>query len=271
MSAQHPLHALMHSIRHDGHELCYNDLVELEKAIMSTPASHWQVEGQADPHGKAYDIERASLPLGWLSDDELANGVFMNYNAPLDVQGILEKRCHSPIAWVTAAKDRIRWLSRRLQNLRAHLSASLSTQRETIHVLQTAATALRESNAETAKALDDLVVAVKENRVATRAWQDPAERRAAFEAIVSREAGPGAVKRWPNERGECYENPRVDDYYTGWLWAHRDSQQVAEVARAFIEKYHVHDEGVCEDRVYENAPELVEALGNIVGFYKYPE
>lgn len=270
MSTAHPLHVLMAACRHDGHALCYNDLVELEKAVFATPAAHWRLDGEGDPHGSAYDIERAALPLGWLSDDELANGVFMNYNAPLDVQGILEKRKHSPIAWVTAAKDRIRWLSRRLQNLRAHLSASFSAEETVQNTLIEAAAALKSVDPDKAQGLLDLVEAMKAG-VVTHRWREPETRRAAFEKIVEREAGAGALKRWPNERGECYENPRVDDYYTGWLWANRDSAQVAAVAREFIEKHRVHDEGVCEDRVYENAPGLVEALGNIVGFYKYPE
>ena len=81
----------------------------------STPSAKWREEGEVDPHGNRYNCERASLPLGQFTDDELANGVFLNYNAPLDVQGILDGTSISPITWVTAAKERIRWLSRRLE------------------------------------------------------------------------------------------------------------------------------------------------------------
>lgn len=80
----------------------------------STPAARWREEGEVDPHKGHYDGERSSLTLGDLTDDELANGAFMNYDRPLDIHAIMEKRpgYHSPIAWMTAVKDRIRWLSR---------------------------------------------------------------------------------------------------------------------------------------------------------------
>lgn len=37
-----------------------------------TPAANWRQNGEADPFGKRYECERASLPLGNLTDDELA-------------------------------------------------------------------------------------------------------------------------------------------------------------------------------------------------------
>jgi len=83
----------------------------------STPSARWKQEGEADPHAGHYDVERAQLALGHLTDDELANGAFMNYDGVLDVQRILagDPDYHSPIAWMTAVKDRIRWLSRKLE------------------------------------------------------------------------------------------------------------------------------------------------------------
>jgi hypothetical protein len=84
-----------------------------------TPSFRWRLNGAPDPHGNHYDCERAKLTLGSLSDDELANGAFMNYDSPLNVQGILAGTHHSPIAWMTAVKDRIRWLSRALQQAQA--------------------------------------------------------------------------------------------------------------------------------------------------------
>lgn len=82
----------------------------------STPSARWKQEGDVDPHAGRYDGERAELALGHLTDDELANGAFMNYDGGLDIQRILAKDpdYHSPIAWMTAVKDRIRWLSRKL-------------------------------------------------------------------------------------------------------------------------------------------------------------
>ena len=80
-----------------------------------TPAAGWRAAGEPDPHAGRYDCERAELPMGDLSDDELANGAFLNYDAPLNLEGIRAGTHSSPIAWMTAVKDRIRWLSRKLE------------------------------------------------------------------------------------------------------------------------------------------------------------
>ena len=80
----------------------------------STPGATWRQAGEPDPHAGHYDCERAKLTMGHLTDDELANGAFLNYDQPLNVQGILAGTHSSPIAWMTAVKDRIRWLSRAL-------------------------------------------------------------------------------------------------------------------------------------------------------------
>lgn len=81
----------------------------------ATPSSQWRAAGQPDPHGTRYDCERAALAMGDLTDDELANGAFMNYDQRPAVQEILDGKRSSPIAWMTAVKDRIRWLSRALE------------------------------------------------------------------------------------------------------------------------------------------------------------
>lgn len=83
----------------------------------STPSADWRAKGQPDPHGDRYNCERAALAMGNLTDDQLANGAFLNYDRPLDVAGIIAGTCHSPIAWMTAVKDRIRWLSRTNETL----------------------------------------------------------------------------------------------------------------------------------------------------------
>lgn len=79
---------------------------------VGTPAHRWT----EDPHAGRYDGERAQLTMGDLTDDELANGAFMNYDSPLNVQALMDGRpdYHPPIVWMTAVKDRIRWLSRKL-------------------------------------------------------------------------------------------------------------------------------------------------------------
>lgn len=81
-----------------------------------TPAAHWRQNGEADPFGKRYECERASLPLGNLTDDELANAVFM-YGDSIPSATELMNGAHMPIAYLTAAKERIRWLSRQLERV----------------------------------------------------------------------------------------------------------------------------------------------------------
>ena len=80
----------------------------------STPAAHWRNAGELDPHGTSYDCERASLCMGNLTDDELANAAYLNYDVRPAPQDIIAGKAHSPIAYMTAVKERIRWLSRRL-------------------------------------------------------------------------------------------------------------------------------------------------------------
>ena len=105
-------------------------IASAESAIVpSTPAAAWRQAGEPDPHAGHYDCERAKLTMGHLTDDELANGAFMNYDQPLNVQGVLAGTHASPIAWMTAVKDRIRWLSRALEHSiasRAALAAKLA-------------------------------------------------------------------------------------------------------------------------------------------------
>lgn len=46
----------------------------------------------------------------------------------------------------------------------------------------------------------------------------PVGEREAFEQVIVEAVGSGAIRRWPNEKGESYENARVQDYRQGWLW-----------------------------------------------------
>lgn len=63
-----------------------------------TPGARWRQRGKTDPHGARYDCERAQLAGGHMSDDEVANAVYLDPS----------------INNLTIAKDRIRWLSRKL-------------------------------------------------------------------------------------------------------------------------------------------------------------
>jgi hypothetical protein len=94
----------------------YQALDTLPTLMAQTPAAEWREKGEADPHAGHYDGERAALTLGKLTDDELANGVFMNADQPLNIERTLARdpEYHPPIDWLTAAKERIRWLSRAL-------------------------------------------------------------------------------------------------------------------------------------------------------------
>jgi hypothetical protein len=63
-----------------------------------TPASEWHATGKADPHAERYNCPRSALIGGEMTDDEVANAIYMDGS---------EKS-------LTIAKDRIRWLSRQL-------------------------------------------------------------------------------------------------------------------------------------------------------------
>jgi hypothetical protein len=74
----------------------------------ATPSSRWKAEGKPDPHGTYYEQERAGIAKGHLTDDEMANAVFMSPG----------------IANLTCAKERIRWLSRALDRASEALAAA---------------------------------------------------------------------------------------------------------------------------------------------------
>ncbi|WP_328184662.1 hypothetical protein [Marinobacter sp. OP 3.4] len=94
----------------DSHPM--NMLADLGEAMLTaaptapaggTPAARWRENGEPDPHGERYNGERASLCRGDVTDDELANEVYL----------------YPHIGNLTAAKERIRWLSRKLVEVEA--------------------------------------------------------------------------------------------------------------------------------------------------------
>lgn len=87
-----------------------------------TPDALWRLNGEEDPHNDAYDCERNALTLGHLTDDELANAVFLHHNDHPTPMEILAGVATSGIVYLTAAKDRIRWLSRQLAKANQRLS-----------------------------------------------------------------------------------------------------------------------------------------------------
>lgn len=79
-----------------------------------TPGARWRQEGQQDPHESKYDCMRSELTLGDLTDDELANEVFLKGDRTPKLEDIIAGTAKPPIVYLTAAKERIRWLSRQL-------------------------------------------------------------------------------------------------------------------------------------------------------------
>lgn len=82
----------------------------------STPSSRWFVEGEADYHPDLINRDRGNLMLGNHTDDELANEVFLYGDMSADDKhrAIMSGK-PSSIAYLTAGKERIRWLSRHLE------------------------------------------------------------------------------------------------------------------------------------------------------------
>ena len=89
-----------------------------------TVAAKWRKEGKEDPHGNQYDCARATLVLGNLTDDELANAVYLHGDTPPRMTDVIRGKATMPIVYLTAAKDRIRWLSRQNEYLLSKLEES---------------------------------------------------------------------------------------------------------------------------------------------------
>ena len=88
----------------------------LLESTLETPSSRWAAAGEPDPHGDSYNCSRSDLTLGRLTDDELANAVYLHDHRRLDLAAVLSGE-PSSIALLTAAKERIRWLSRKVSLL----------------------------------------------------------------------------------------------------------------------------------------------------------
>jgi len=87
-----------------------------------TPSSTWRASGEEDPHVGKYDGERATLCLGDYTDDQLANAVFLHGNSTPPLHDVIAGKARMPIVYLTAAKERIRWLSRKLEGALARLA-----------------------------------------------------------------------------------------------------------------------------------------------------
>lgn len=87
----------------------------------STPSSRWKEAGEEDVHGKTYDCERAQLCMGDKTDDEMAYDVYIHGNATLTTAQLMAGEPMA-LAYLTGARDRIRWLSRSLEKALAALT-----------------------------------------------------------------------------------------------------------------------------------------------------
>lgn len=112
--------AIMHA--DGGHYAATHGIAKAAKDALrpGTPAAKWRADGMPDPHGDLYNCERADLAMGYYTDDELANTVFLHGDRNPTIEGMLAGEITS-IMVLTAAKDRIRWLSRKVVELQAKL------------------------------------------------------------------------------------------------------------------------------------------------------
>jgi hypothetical protein len=67
--------------------------------------------------------KREDLPLSEMSDDQLANAVYLYGDRPSLVEPAGEARIKMPIVYLTAAKERIRWLNRKLNQSAEKIAA----------------------------------------------------------------------------------------------------------------------------------------------------
>lgn len=86
-----------------------------------TPASRRELKGEEDTFANYLDKERADLAMGHMTDDAIANAIFMNYDVFPSVQDMVSGKGVMPITYMTAGKERIRWLSRQMIRLNAEV------------------------------------------------------------------------------------------------------------------------------------------------------
>lgn len=111
----------------------------MTEPLKPTPSSTWYANGEPDPHAGMYDDKRREdLALGDHTDDELANALYLydHGDKGKDVDRMLKGE-PSSMVYLTAAKDRIRWLSRKLQKAEDQLAAAQLTATIGEHKYQT--------------------------------------------------------------------------------------------------------------------------------------
>lgn len=67
-----------------------------------------------DPYGRTYSCSRNNLELGHISDDALADTVVAKARWFSHIGRFADERVTEMVTWCSAAKDRVKWLSRQL-------------------------------------------------------------------------------------------------------------------------------------------------------------
>lgn len=94
---------------------------QLEKELPTpTPGAQWIVNGEPDPFNGRYNCAREELAMGDTTDYALANECFLHYDRVPSVQEMLAGTAKMPIVYMTAMKDRMRWLSFQLAIAQGH-------------------------------------------------------------------------------------------------------------------------------------------------------
>jgi hypothetical protein len=244
-----------------------------------TPAAQWRENGEKDPHGTRYNCERAELALGKLSDDELANGAFMNYDTRMSVEDMMNPKPgqHMPIVWMTAVKDRIRWLSRRLVEAQAERQEGAGAGADDAHLFELWWAEFM-PEATQARAWAAWVAAPRADGVGVAAppAAPVAAMREAFEAEWARlyphTPDPENPPQFDRQRNGDYVFSSVQDAWRGWSAALAAPQQVAPQVRTdeqkraseLVKEWH---EGARDGSLIEWGQRAVDLLWH---FYRQP-
>ncbi len=116
--------------------------------MSDTPAAEWRVNGDKDPHEGKYECRRLDLTLGNLTDDQLANDVFMYGDNKPSIHEIMAGTAKMPVIYLTAGKERIRWLSRLAEAQKIDNDRMVEEIAELKGMLQKTATAIYSYNNE---------------------------------------------------------------------------------------------------------------------------
>jgi hypothetical protein len=131
--------------------------------MAKTPAAKWRENGDEDPFGERYNCDRNDLPLGELTDCELANEVFLHGNENPCIRDVIANIKKMPIVYLTAAKERIRWLSRRLTKAEQSLADLEAIQADHLRLVRELDVLLNGDNAAEQASLCDIVAQLKKD------------------------------------------------------------------------------------------------------------